>query len=201
MLEAARRLEGEIGGVASDRWWVCLILVLYNCGTRLPPRWPCGGVDYDGDRRALRFRKGTQKQRKMQSLGVTAQTAAWIERLPRRSPEHLSVAIRPPEPGIYRRTRPTLPWKNPSPGWSGRRQGAPVSPRAYDHGDGTSDQGGGGRGTPKAPRRSMLGHSTSAVTDNHYVAKGQSEAVAAQRTASPAETRRGGDAGASLEKF
>ena len=81
ILGQAAQLRGQTAGVADADLWVGLVLVLYNTALRIAAALSLRWADYDAAARCFDVRKATQKTKKAQTLGITAQTAAWLERL------------------------------------------------------------------------------------------------------------------------
>ena len=81
MLTQAVGLLGETAGRRDADLWVGIILVLYNTALRIAAALSLCWKDYDQAQKCFHVRKGTQKTKKAQSLGITTQTAAYIDRL------------------------------------------------------------------------------------------------------------------------
>ena len=83
MLTQAVALKSETAGHRDADLWVGIILVLYNTALRIAAALSLCWKDYDQAQKCFHVRKGTQKTKKAQSLGITLQTAAYIDRLRR----------------------------------------------------------------------------------------------------------------------
>jgi integrase len=81
LLGQAVGLKGETGGVRDADLWVALILTLYNTALRIAAALRLRWQDYDAAQKCFHVRGNTQKTRKAQSLGITSQTAGFLERL------------------------------------------------------------------------------------------------------------------------
>ncbi len=150
MLTQAVALKSETAGHRDADLWVGIILVLYNTALRIATALSLCWKDYDQAQKCFHVRKGTQKTKKAQSLGITLQTAAYIDRLRRADtkPEetHLALGQRQGDPAK------ALPGATPHDGRGpgDRREGQGLSPLQGGHGHGTEDPRHGG---PAAPRR------------------------------------------------
>ena len=81
MLASAAALEGQTAGIKDADLWVSLILSLYNTALRIAAALKLRWQDYDVAQRCFHVRRSTQKTRKAQSVGITSQTAGFLERL------------------------------------------------------------------------------------------------------------------------
>ncbi len=81
ILGQAVTLTGETAGRRDADLWVGLVLSLYNTALRIAAALSLRWVDYDAAARCFDVRRSTQKSKKAQCVGITAQTAAYLERL------------------------------------------------------------------------------------------------------------------------
>ena len=81
ILGQAVTLTGETAGRRDADLWVGLVLSLYNTALRIAAALSLRWVDYDAAAKCVDVRQSTQKTKKAQCVGITAQTAAYLERL------------------------------------------------------------------------------------------------------------------------
>jgi len=76
LIAAARREPGEISGIPARRWWPALLLVIWNCGTRISATMQLRCRDVDLGQRNVELRASTQKQAKTQIFALLDATVA-----------------------------------------------------------------------------------------------------------------------------
>lgn len=81
ILGQAVALQGETAGRRDADLWVALLLGLYNTALRIAAALSLRWADYDAAAKCFDVRRSTQKTKKAQCVGITAQTAVYIERL------------------------------------------------------------------------------------------------------------------------
>lgn len=79
MLRAAARVPGQVGPIPAWRFWVALILVIYDTGLRITAAMSLRWDDYDPAQRAMFIRAEVQKQYADQYLGVSDDAASALE--------------------------------------------------------------------------------------------------------------------------
>jgi integrase len=83
ILGQAVGLKGETAGRRDADLWVALVLSLYNTALRIAAALSLRWADYDAAAKCFDVRRSTQKTKKAQCVGITSQTAAYVERLRR----------------------------------------------------------------------------------------------------------------------
>ena len=81
ILGQAVALGGQTDGRRDADLWVALVLSLYNTALRIAAALSLRWADYDAANKCFDVRRSTQKTKKAQCVGITAQTAAYLERL------------------------------------------------------------------------------------------------------------------------